>query len=80
MSTGLLPPGVNRIAVKKNIYDIYNIYFTLLLPGTCFGSLYRSHLQDELYFLKKVMYTIDNTVIDCEISNCIFKILQIKII
>jgi hypothetical protein len=38
------------------------MYFTLLLPATYFGSLYWSQLQGELSFLKKVMYTIDNTV------------------
>jgi len=32
------------------------MYFTLLVPATCFGS-FRSHLQAALYFLKKAMYT-----------------------
>jgi hypothetical protein len=56
------------------IKDIYYI-FTLLLPATCFGSLYRSHLQAELYFIKQAMYTIDSTVTDCEIWHYMFKIL-----
>jgi len=28
------------------------VYFTLLLPATCFGSIYSSHLQAELLFTK----------------------------
>jgi hypothetical protein len=39
-------------------------------------SSYMFRLQAELYFLKKAMYTIDNTIIDCEISHYILKILQ----
>jgi hypothetical protein len=42
------------------VIKIY-IYFTLLLPATFFGSLCQGHLQAELYFLKKVTYTIDNS-------------------
>jgi len=26
------------------------VYFTLLLPATCFGSIYSSHLQTEVLF------------------------------
>jgi hypothetical protein len=37
--------------------------FILLLPSTCFDS-YGSHLQAELYYLKKVTYTIDKPVIE----------------
>jgi len=34
------------------------MYFTLLFPATRFGFFFRSHLQVELYFLKKAMCTV----------------------
>ena len=34
--------------------------FTLLFQGTCFGSLFRSHFQAELYFL-----AIYNSTVNC---------------
>jgi len=49
------------------------VYFTLLLPATCFGSIYSCHLQAEVLFIKKVIYTIGNIVVNCEISHYIFK-------
>jgi len=52
------------------------MYFTLLFPVTCFGFFFRSLLQAELFFLKKAIYIIDNTIKYCEISHYIFKILQ----
>jgi hypothetical protein len=62
------------------IIKIKYIFFTLLLPTTYFVSLYRSHFQAELYFLKKIKSTFDSTVIDCDISHYVFQILLIKII
>jgi len=50
------------------------MYFTLLFPATCFGSFLQSHLEAELCFLKKAVYTIDSTITDCEILHYIFKI------
>ena len=29
------------------------VYFTLLVSATCFGSLYRSHLQAEVLFTQE---------------------------
>jgi len=52
------------------------MYFTLLFPATYFSSFFRSHLQAELYFLKKAMYAVDNIIKDCEISHYIFKIFR----
>jgi len=46
------------------------VYFTLLLLATCFGSFYRSHLQDE------VLCTIVLLSIDYSIVNCIFYLLK----
>jgi len=46
------------------------VNFTLLFPATCFGSIYSSHLQAEVLFtLEGDIYTIGNTVVDCEISQ-----------
>ena len=38
------------------------------------GAIFRM----KYYLLKKVIYTIDNIVVDCEISHYVFKILRLK--
>jgi hypothetical protein len=43
--------------------------FSLLPPTICFCFLYQSHLLTELRFLKKELYTIDNTIADYEILH-----------
>jgi len=48
------------------------VYFTLLLSATCFGSI-RTVFKLRYYLLKKVIYTIGNIVVDCEISHYTFK-------
>jgi len=50
------------------------VHFTLLLPTTCFGSI-RAIFRLKYYLLKKVIYTIGNIVVDCNISHYIFKML-----
>jgi len=52
-------------------------YFTLLLSATCFRSLYQSHFQAEVLFTEEGEITIDNIVVDCEISRYISKIFKI---
>jgi len=51
------------IIIKRYIYIITSSYM--------FRLLFRTHLQEGLYFLKKAMYsyTIHSTVTDCEISH-----------
>jgi len=54
--------------ISKKIYLHY--YSQVHVSAASFGAIFRLD-----YFLKKAMCTIDSTVIDCEISHCIFKIL-----
>jgi len=46
-------------------------YIYIITPSYMFRLLFRCHLQAGLFFLKKTMYTIDNTIIDCEILHYI---------
>jgi len=41
-----------------------------------FRLLLSEPFQAELYFLQKAMYAIVSTIIDCDISHYVFKILQ----
>jgi len=50
------------------------VYFTLLLPATCFGSI-RAIFRLKYYLLTKAIYKIGNIVVDCEISHYVFKML-----
>jgi len=64
------------------VINRFKVYFTLLFPTTCFGSLCRSHLQAEVLFTEEGENAIDNIVINCEIPLCIsevFKNIRIKI-
>jgi hypothetical protein len=55
----------------------FKVYFTLLLPATYFGSLYRNQLQVEVLFVLEGEITIDNIVVNCEISYYVSKIYKI---
>jgi len=56
-------------------------YFTLLLSATCFGSLYRSHLEAEVLFTEEgEIYYSQNCCrlrdLALHIENIIIKIIQ----
>ena len=81
-----LPPSCAVVMKSGNLkflelsgaLQAYNRTALPLFPAACFGSLHLSHLQAEYYLLKRVVYTIDNSVVYCEISHYIFKILELK--
>ena len=52
------------------------VYFTLLLPAICSGSL-RAIFRMKYYLLWEVKYTIDNIDVDFEISDYISKMFKI---
>jgi len=50
-------------------------YIYIITPSYMFRLLLSEPSSGWTLFFKKAMHTTDNTIIDCEISNYIFKIL-----
>jgi len=53
-------------------------YFILLQPATCVALFIGAIFKLKYQLLKRVIYTIGNTVVNCKISRYTFKIFQLQ--